>query len=90
MKRAGALKSTLLPVLALTILVCLLSQVLFPASALAYEDQLPEMDYERALPGDPDVPHGIIGSEFNRTQEESALDRGMILDALARWLLLLI
>lgn len=70
MKRARSNSRTLLPVLAVTTLLCLFTMILLPSPSLAFDNQLPEKEIERNQPGDPDTPHGIHDSATQGVLEE--------------------
>lgn len=86
MKRAKAINRTLLPVLVMTTLFCLLTQILLPASALAYEDKLPTKDFERALPGDPDTPIGFTAGVFVAESQDQEAPSGHFIVTIIRML----
>ena len=82
MKRAKSTRRTLQSVLVLTILVSLSALALVPATAVAYDDYLPEQEFERNLPGDPDTPSGISAHHQQCIEESSNVSTSSIVQVL--------
>jgi len=78
MKRARSKSRTLLPVLAVTTLLCLFTMILLPSPSLAFDEQLPEKEFERNQPGDPDTPHGIRDSATIEIRESCLGPGGVV------------